>query len=292
MSGIVMCDSATALVIGGVFYAGAACYVAAAIMTVRYLRGDDDAALAATMRWLMAGAGLLVATLVLRWLAWRLIPLTTMVDSINLFAILSTMAIIFVVRQEQVATLLCFYVPPLATAMLINAAFAHQALYQAPRALRGLPLALHVGLVFLAYALFFLASMTSAAYLFQADRLKRRQFNGLFQRLPSLEQLDRSLWRLVVYGYPLFVSTLVLGFVWAFLERELLETRWYLAPKVVFACGMVIFYAVLVHMRLSGRLRGPKLAQAVFWGFMLMLAAYFVLGLANLREYHFWGGSL
>lgn len=273
------------------FYAGTACYVAAGVMALRHLYGRESGDLARAARVLMAGAVLLAAMLVMRGLAWRMVPLTTAADAVSLFALLTAFVTVYVLRQEHAPALLCFYAPPLAAACLINAALARDALHTAPRELSSLLLILHVGLVFLAYALFFLASMTSAAYLFQANRLKYRRTTGLFQRLPSLEQLDRTLWRLVVYGYPLFVATLVLGFAWAWMENNLLDARWWLAPKVIFACVMAIFYGLLFHLRRYGRLRGPKLSYLVFVGFILLLLVYLALELMHLRDYNFWGAA-
>lgn len=274
-----------------VFYASALCYLAAAIVTMLYLRSGSDSSLRLLEMLLLAGAILIIATFVLRWAQWHLLPLTTMVDSLNLFVLMSTFIILFVVRRDNVPALLCYYVPPLSILAVLNAAVAWNHLATKPRDLPSIPLTLHVGLVFLAYSLFFLASMTSATYVCQSYRLKRRSTSGLFQKLPSLEQLEATLWRLVVYGYPLFVATLFLGFAWAWFARSQLEARWWLAPKVVLSVFMAVFYAATFHLRRSGRLRGPKLAYHIFVGFSVMLAAYVLLALFNLREYNFWGPS-
>lgn len=273
------------------FYTGTACYVAGGLMALQHLYGRGSEALARAIRVLMAGAALLAAMLILRGVAWRMVPLTTAADAVSLFALFTALVMVYVLRKEHAPALLCFYAPPLAAACLANALFAHNVLHTAPRKLSGLPLTFHVGLVFLAYTLFYLASMTSAAYLFQAGRLKYRRTTGLFQRLPSLEQLDRTLWRLVVYGYPLFVATLALGFVWAWMARGLLDARWWLAPKVVMSCVMVLFYGLLFHLRRYGRLRGPKLSYLMFVGFIVLLLAYLALTLMNLRDYNFWGAG-
>lgn len=273
------------------FYTGSACFVAAGLMTLRHLRGTGGDTLKAATRVLLAGAALLLATLVLRGAKWGMVPLTTAVDALSLFAVLTAIVMVYVLRKENAPAMLYFYAPPLAAACLVNAGVAHDALHAAPRELQGLPLTLHVGTVFLAYALFFLASMTSAAYLFQAHRLKHRQTTGLFQRLPSLEQLDRTLWRLVRYGYPLFVATLALGFIWAWFDNQLLEARWWLAPKVIMSCMMVVFYGALFHLRRQGGLRGPKLSYLMLVGFVVLLLAYFALDLMHLRDYNFWEGG-
>jgi len=275
--------------IGIFFYLGAATYVAAGVMAALYLRRDNEAVLDAAIRLSAAGAACLAGTFLFRWLAWGLVPLTTVSDSINLLVLLSTLVMLFLMQKRNVRALACFYLPPLAGLCAVSAAVAHRHLFAAPRELPGLPLAVHVSLAFLAYALFFLAGMTSAAYLFQAQRLKHRNPTGLFVHLPSLEQLHRTLSRLVSFGYPLFVITLILGGIWAHAERDLLGARWWLAPKIVLSFVLAVYCALTHHNRRS--LRGPKLAYVVFLGFIVLLVAYLVLALMQLRTYNFWGAA-
>jgi len=273
------------------FYAGTAFYLTAAMLVLAHLRGGNSRLLRSADRMLLAGALCLSAVLVFRWVAWRLLPLTNMTDALNLFAVLATVVMLVTARRHGVPALLCFYVPPLAALCLLNAMLDHGNLHVAPRALRGMPLMLHVGSAFWAYALFFLAGMTSAAYLFQARRLKRHRTGGLFQRLPSLDQLDGALCRLIAQGYVLFGLSLILGAVWVWADRDLLGPRWWLSPKIGVACVVVAFYGVTFHMRRLGRLRGPKLAYLVLFGFASVMLLYIVLTIAHLRTYNFWSIS-
>lgn len=272
-----------------VFYVGVACFVAAALVTVRHLSGTSAAALGLSLRLASAGAACLAAMLALRWAHFQSIPLTTMTDSLSLFVLFATLVMLWVLRKDNVRALACFYVPPLAALCLMNAATAHQHFSEEPWHLPSAPLVLHVGLVFLSYAMFLLASMTSAAYLFQARHLKRHHLSGLSHRLPSLEELDRTLFGLVGLGYPSFVATLILGVVWAWFGRSLLGEHWWLSPKILSSPLMVALYAVAFHARRSGRLRGTKLAYFVLIGFSLLLLLYVVLTLMGLRSYHFRG---
>ncbi len=270
------------------FYAGTACYVVAALFSLLYLREATPRLARLATQTLTAGMAMFLGTFACRWMIWGHLPLTTMTDSLNLFAILSGGATLFAFRKKDASALLCFFLPPLAAICVINAAAAHQFLPLQPRALRSSFLSVHVGLAILAYALFFLASMTSAAYLFQSKRLKRHRTSGLFQHLPSLMELDAALFRLVRYGYPFFVATLALGLIWAFVDRNLLGSYWWLSPKVVMSYAMAAFYASMFHLRRIGRLRGPKLAQLVFAGFFLLIVSYMALSILNLRGYSFW----
>lgn len=276
---------------GTSFYAGTAFYAVAGVMAAVYLWRGSARALTGAVWLAAAGALSLAAALGFRWAVWGLVPMTTLTDSISLLVAFSTAAMFVVMRKPNLRPLAGFYLPPLAVLALVSASVAHQRLFEPPRALAGVPLLLHVGLAFLAYALFLLAAMTSAAYLVQSQRLKRRKPTGLTRYLPSLEQLDRTLSRLVTMGYPLFVLTLVLGGFWAHAQHELLGPRWWLAPKIVLSFALAVLYAVAYHRRRSGRLGGPKLAWLVFSGFAFVLAAYVVLTLLGLHTYNFWGAS-
>jgi len=273
------------------FYVGATLYVIAAVVAVRFLRSEKPAMLEMTERLLFAGMAFLVVSFIVRWIQWGRVPLTTMTDSLSLFAVLSGLVVVTVLRQCGMRPLLSVYLPPLTAIVLFATATAHRNLHAAPKELSGIVLIIHVGLALLAYALFFVASMTSFVYLSQAHRLKHHRAAAFAHRLPSLEELDRLLFRLVGYGYPLFVATLTLGLIWVWFDRALLGHYWWLAPKVILSYVMAGFYAATFHLRRIGRLRGPKLATLVFVGFTVLILGYMVLSVMNLRWHFFWSSG-
>lgn len=273
------------------FYIAMAIYVAAAAVALSYLMWGGEKILPLAKRLSgMANTALLIV-FVLRTMQWGLVPLTGLTDSLNLFLVLATGIMLSIQRKETCRSLLSFYLPPLGLIAVLNALSGYGHLSESPMPLNGIPLILHVGLVFLAFALFFVASMTSMAYAFQAQRLKKNQTTGIFQRLPSLEQLDKTLYHLISIGYPVFVTTLVVGLSWAWFDRDLLGERWWLSPKIFLSAVMVAFYSTSFHGRRIGWLRGPKLAYIVFFGFTSLLVVYIALGLLQLGDYNFWDAS-
>jgi ABC-type uncharacterized transport system permease subunit len=272
------------------FYAALMLYVAAAVAMGLYLRRGDVLLTGFASRFVLAGGLLLSVTFALRWVMWGRLPLTTMADGLNLFIIMATAIVLYMSNRHQGVdrALLCFYTPPLVLLYAVNAVLAFGDLHREPKALNGAFLAVHVGLAVLAYALFFVASVTSIAYVFQARSLKRLHTVGLFQKLPSLEQLDRTLYHLIAFGYVFFAITLVLGLIWAYIAADELSARWWLSAKIVRAFFMVALYSTAFHGRRMGRLRGQKLAYLVFVGFAVMLGGYLALGLLNLQDYNFW----
>lgn len=272
-------------------YAGAACYVGGTLAALWYLRGGSAQGSALAARLAMAGALLLLLTLGLRFVNWRLLPMTTGTDSMVMFAVMGTAIALVTSRKPDRRALMCFYWPPLAFITCLSIYTAASDFAVSPKPLSTVLLGVHVTLAMLAYAMFLIASLTSLAYAFQASRLKRRQTTGLFLRLPSLEQLDRTLFSLIKYGYPLFVVTLWLGLFWAWYDSGPLSSTWWLSPKIVLSLVMAALYAVTFHVRRSGHLRGPKLAYFVVLGFGAVLAIYLALNVLGLINYNFWDSA-
>ena len=274
-----------------VFFTGTAAYLAAALAVVVYMtRGGN--------RWLLlaggcclAGAAGYLAALIVRGMHWGQLPLTSMTDGLSLFAIAATLFTLAVAWRDRVPELLCFFVPPLALVCLVMSFAAPRALATPPEPLLTVPLALHAGSAFLAYTLFFLASMASAAYLFQAQRLKHHKTGRLFHRLPALEKLDRSLYRFTAYGCALFLLSLALGLLWAWLDNELLGPQWWLSPKVALAWVAAAFFVGVVLARRYRGLRGPRLAYLILGGFSSLFLLYLVLAIARWRTLNFWGAG-
>lgn len=269
-----------------------AAYIAAAVIGLAYLRASDGNLLARAKHAAGVANTLLLVVFVTRWVKWDLVPMTGLADSLNVFLILATGIVLTVQLNKSAAPLLSFCLPPLAIIAGVNLLAGFPDLSNPPKELAGLPLTIHVGLVFLAFALFYVASMISVAYAVQAQNLKRNRTTGLSRKLPSLEQLDKFLYRLIGIGYPVFVVTLVFGLVWARLDRELLGDSWWISPKIFLSAFMVLIYAVSFHSRWFGLLRGPKLAYLVFVSFALLMTTYLVLGVLGLSNYNFFEASV
>ncbi len=262
------------------FWCATAAYLAGAYMAIRYMRAGEARLLVYGKRCAAAGNTLLLLVFVLRWMHWGLVPFTGIADSMNLFLIFSTGIVLMIQRDAAMRPLLSFYLPALAVLSIVGAGAGYRFLGDPPRELNGLLLIVHVGLVFLAMAHFFVASATSIVYAFQARRLKHHRTAGLLQRLPSLEQLDRTLFRLIQSGLPLFFVTLALGFAWEYVRPDH-DPQWWLKPKILFSVLLVALFGMAFAIRRAGLLRGPKLAYLLFVGFTSLLLLWIALEAAG-----------
>ena len=276
------------------FGLGTLLYLAAALVVVIHAAGGTRRLLDLGSGMVIAGALAYVATQSAHWAAWRMFPLTSLTDGLITFVVFSTLITIPFLYRHGIATLLCFFVPTVSVLALIasGTALFDSAQTPTPSDLMTLPLALHAGCAFLAYSVFLLAAMMGVAYLFQASRLKRQAPSRLFLRLPSLEELDRALHRLLGLGTAVFLLAMAMGILWVMLDRELLGPRWWMSPKVLLAWAAEVFFVALYALRSYSGLRGPKLAGLVVGGFASILVLYIVLSAAQLRTYQFWGGQV
>ncbi len=273
------------------FYLAVACYLAAAGLVLRFLSMPEDRLFVLAKRAAAAGNTLLLAVFIYRWWRFGAVPFTGMGDSLNLFLVLCTGIMLTVQLRAEMRPLLVYYFPALAVMAIISGLAGPRYLNEAPKALNGLLLTAHVGLVFLSFALFFVASLTSAAYAAKAQRLKKLATGGFIGRLPSLDLLDSTLFRLIAAGYLSFVLTAALGLGWAFSARDLLGEYWYISPKIFLSLAMVALYAVCFHGRGFGLLRGPNLAYLVVFGFTSLMAIYLVVGMFQVGGAEFWGNA-
>ncbi len=273
------------------FYAGVGAFCYGAAQALLFGRGRRGA-LVLGARAAYLGAFLFGLTLALRLVHFQRLPFTSVADTLMLLLIAASSAMAFVLRHEERRGLVLFYLPPLAALALMGGWFGIQDLPESPRELTTVLLVIHVGLAFLAYALSLVVCLTGMAYIFQVQQLKQRQTRGLFQRLPSLEQLDHALHGLISAGYLAFAISLGAGFFWAWFSSELLAPYWWVAPKILISVGMIGLYAASYHARALGWLRGPKLAYLMVGGFGSLLSVYLVLELLHMTNYNFFEGGL
>lgn len=131
----------------------------------------------------------------------------------------------------------------------------------------------HIIPIFIGYASFTISFSLSIMYLTQQRQLKHKLFGPLFTRLPSLEGIDRLMWKTISFGFPLLTLGLVFGTFWV-KTQNILGEQWYLDYKVVLGLATWLIYAALLHMRLVASFHGTKIACLTIAGFCLVLFTF------------------
>ncbi|HHT9112812.1 MAG TPA: cytochrome C assembly family protein [Candidatus Wunengus sp. YC65] len=131
----------------------------------------------------------------------------------------------------------------------------------------------HIIPIFVGYAAFTISFSLSIMYLTQQRQLKHKLFGSLFNKLPSLEGIDKMMWKTISFGFPLLTLGLVFGTFWVKTQNVLGE-MWYLDYKVILGLATWLIYAALLHMRLIASFHGTKIACLTIVGFCLVLFTF------------------
>lgn len=134
--------------------------------------------------------------------------------------------------------------------------------FEVDRELQGPLLVVHIISALIGSGLFFLAALAAVAYLLQERALKRKRFGGIFERLPSVDVLDRLSYRLIAIGFPIYTGAIGLGSLWAW-EHEGGAT---LELQYLFAVVSWLIYAALLQSRVTTGWRGRRAATLTLAG--------------------------
>ena len=170
--------------------------------------------------------------------------------------------------------------PLIAFVMVVAHQFPLEPLQQT-KGLSSLWVVFHVIAIFLGEAAFALACGAGALYLFQEHALKTKKRGFFYRRLPSLDLLDTVGYACIITGFSLLTLGLIVGFAYA----EMVWGRfWSGDPKEVWSGITWLFYAALLHERLTVGWRGRKAAIMAIIGFAVLLFTF--LGVNFLMEGH------
>lgn len=179
-----------------------------------------------------------------------------------------------IVQIKYHLTVLGAIIAPLALIMTLAAFAFGTGREQLPPALQTYWLPVHVILAFLGNAAFAVAFAVSLIYVLLENKLKQKKFTAFMKRVPALETLDRLNYVLLVWGFPLMTLGIITGSLWAGVQWG---EYWSWEPRQI-ASGLAwLFYAALLHGRITAGLRGKKAALLTMIGFCVVLG-YFLLG--------------
>ncbi len=139
----------------------------------------------------------------------------------------------------------------------------------------------HVTAIFLGEAAFALACGVGVLYLIQENSIKAKKHRFFFKRLPSLDLLDSTGYGCIVVGFTLLTIGLITGLVYA---RSVWGQFWSWDPKEVWSGISWLFYAALLHERLTAGWRGRRSAIMAIVGFGVLLFTF--LGVNLFMEGH------
>jgi cytochrome c-type biogenesis protein CcsB len=139
----------------------------------------------------------------------------------------------------------------------------------------------HVTVIFIGEAAFALACGVGILYLTQENAIKTKRRGFFFKRLPSLDLLDATGYACIVVGFTMLTLGLTTGLVYA---KSVWGRFWSWDPKEVWSGISWLFYAALLHERLTVGWRGRRSAIMAIVGFGVLLFTF--LGVNFFMEGH------
>jgi cytochrome c-type biogenesis protein CcsB len=136
---------------------------------------------------------------------------------------------------------------------------------------KSLWLTVHVGTIFMGNGLFAIMFIAAVMYLMQEGQIKRKRFGSLYKRLPSLATLDAINHHALIYGFIFLTIGMITGSIFA---QYALGTYWQWDPKEVWSLITWLFYAALLHQRLTVGWRGRRAAIVSILCFAILLFTF------------------
>jgi ABC-type uncharacterized transport system permease subunit len=260
------------------FGATAAVYLAACVLFVAFLLGRAEQAASWAPRLVAVGVPLHASQIVVSSLVLHVCPVEGIHFAMSVVSMLAAAAYVAVRARFRIDVVGAF-VAPLALTFLLASRFVGVGQGGAPR-LRSAILPFHVAANLLGVALFTMAFAAAVAYLLKERRLKQKKLEGIFERLPPLDALDRAEHRFLVAGFPLLTVGVLTGTLWA---REVEAGGAQEIARAAFAYASWGLFGLVLLLRAAAGWRGRRAAYGTIAGFgftVLVLLLYLVRGAA------------
>ena len=127
---------------------------------------------------------------------------------------------------------------------------------------------LHAALAIFSYGVFAILALVSSMFLIQQHGLKTKQFGGVYQFLPSVQQLDIMAKRLLLTGLIVLTAALAFGTVFWIENPDLVPIF-----KLGATCLIWLGYGIVVVLRVQKKLVTRQHALASITLFLLAMAS-------------------
>jgi cytochrome c-type biogenesis protein CcsB len=221
----------------------------------------------------VTGIGFICHTLAL---ALRLpsVPFNSLHDALSFFSWALVLIFCWIDLRYRMDVLGSF-VLPLADLSLVSASALPNEIRNMDISLKTAWLGAHTTLSILGIAAFAMACVAGVMYLLQERFLKAKQFNALYDRLPSLDLLDQWNKKAILLGFPLLTVGMISGAIWS---QYAIGSPWTLNnPKQLLAVCAWFFYLIVLHGRITVGWRARKAARLAIVGFVGTLFIFVAL---------------
>jgi cytochrome c-type biogenesis protein CcsB len=229
---------------------------------------------------LMGGFIFHSAALVLHYHQQGHIPVSNMRETLSL-AGWAIAGVFVLLNYRYNLKILGVYAAPFVALIMVIASQLPDEPAKTTQLFKSIWLVAHVTVIFVGEAAFALACGAGILYLIQEGSIKRKKGRFFFRRLPSLELLDSTGYGCIVVGFTMLTIGLITGLIYA---KSVWGRFWSWDPKEVWSGLSWLFYAALLHERLTVGWRGRRSAIMAIVGFGVLVFTF--LGVNLLMEGH------
>ena len=130
---------------------------------------------------------------------------------------------------------------------------------------------MHIVSAFFAYASFALSFAAGILYLIQYRELKAKRAGTFYQKLPSLEELERLIYQPLLWGAPLLVTAVGVGMLWS---KSAFGQFWIFDPKTITTAITALVYFAILYLRFVTSVRGKQVALLSLFAFALVVFSF------------------
>jgi HemX protein len=127
----------------------------------------------------------------------------------------------------------------------------------------------HIWVSLVAYCCFTLASLFAAMYLLLHKRLKNRQFDRVFRKIPSLHLLEHLIVPWIIGGFITLIFAYLLGITWTFRDSGV----WNVVTRIssLWSLSTILCALILLVLQKLKILQGKLLAKWVIACFIVLI---------------------
>jgi ABC-type uncharacterized transport system permease subunit len=257
------------------FFATSVAYLAAAVLFLGFLAGAKGVSASARFAPVLLGIGAAMHGAHI-YVASEVAHVCPVVGIHSAMSVVSFFlcCVYLALRSRWRIDVLGAFVAPLALSSLLASRFVGGGDIAPGPAVKNALLPLHVTTNMAGVALFSLACGAAITYLVQEKQVKKKKLEGVFQRLPPLDSLDRAEHKLLLWSFPLLTVGIVTGAFWT----KKLEVAGALAAlHAAFGYGAWVICAAVLLLRAGAGWRGRRAAYGTIAGFgftVLLLVLY------------------
>ncbi|SES03854.1 cytochrome C assembly family protein [Salisediminibacterium halotolerans] len=144
-------------------------------------------------------------------------------------------------------------------------------------------LVIHVVVLMLSYGVFTLGFAFSILYVLQHQMLKQKKWNNRMVRTGNLLTLLKGSYVCSLIGFPLMLTGLILGLVYAWVSMEAVP---FTDMKVISSFFVLLVYGVYLFYYKVKDMRGYQMALFHIGAFLILLINYLLS--STFSQFHFW----